>query len=215
MICLPDKNIPGLIEKNFRPIETGITIQTTLNGEIIKKLCTTQEKKRETVKFITRIIERYTQQLNTYKDSTNVQNAMLAMDLIELFENETIEDIILMFKKARQGQYGFRARFDSTVVMEWIPKYLEEKAKAREHKKENEKAQRDLEEIRNPMSDKTKKMLRAFIQRSAAHKAQGKRYKQQAPPIDSIAYFLKIDARPPQMSIEQWEKLKQDYKQTK
>ncbi len=48
-------------------------------------------------------------------------------DLMDKFPNETIEDFILVFKKARQNEYGEVFRLDSAVVFGWVEKYLDEK----------------------------------------------------------------------------------------
>jgi hypothetical protein len=62
---------------------------------------------------------------------------------MELMNYETIEDIVLMFKLARQGKIGGKIyRLDSlTIFQEWVPAYLEMKVKLREesHQKEKEK----------------------------------------------------------------------------
>ena len=56
----------------------------------------------------------------------------MACDLYEKFITDTIEDIVLMLKKARQGDFGKLYRFDTFEMMNWANAYMEEKARERE-----------------------------------------------------------------------------------
>lgn len=48
-------------------------------------------------------------------------------DLLDKYPNETLEDFILCFKKARLGEYGELIRLDSAIVFTWMTSYLTEK----------------------------------------------------------------------------------------
>ena len=63
------------------------------------------------------------------------QSVTLAIDLLEVFGHENLEDVVLMFKLARQGRIGGKIfRIDNQVVFsEWVPAYLELKAIEREN----------------------------------------------------------------------------------
>lgn len=69
----------------------------------------------------------------------------IVQDLIEQFPNESIEDFVLCFKKARKGQFGELMRLDSPIIFTWMKAYLEEKYQQVEAKwkakKEEEKKQ--------------------------------------------------------------------------
>jgi hypothetical protein len=60
-------------------------------------------------------------------------------DLLEKYPNETLEDFILCFKKARQGEYGELIRLDSAIIFTWMTIYLEEKYEALEDELQKEK----------------------------------------------------------------------------
>lgn len=207
MQCLTENN--NLNEVGFREIEQSISIQQTLTSPLLKKITNDIHSLRQTGRLISAIIERYAMQLNTHKEVDSRQFTVMALDLIELFANETLEDIILLFKYARNGKYGYRARFDISVVMEWVPQYLEYKAIAREEMIQKQKAERDLNQERIPMSEKSKKMLRQFIQKSQADKALKKDEGFANSPLNSSKTYSKaLEKRPSQMSFQQYAKLK-------
>lgn len=196
----------GFEELKIRAIEKDLTPATTLNADCLK--IAYKEDPKTTLNLVSAIINRFAGQMNTYKPMTSAQVITLACDLIELFGNESLEDIILLFKNARQGKYGFRSRFDSSVVMEWIPQYLEQKALAREESKKREEAKRELAMKTIPMNEETKKLVKAFVQRRQADKALGRKKEKTPPPVDSTAYLIGLDAKPHQMTNEQWERIK-------
>lgn len=62
-------------------------------------------------------------------------------DLVDKYRTESIEDFMLAFKNALQGQYGTIYRLDSAVIFGWMDQYLDDKYKALEdslYEKENE-----------------------------------------------------------------------------
>lgn len=67
------------------------------------------------------------------------QIQQIVEDLIDKFPNETVEDFILIFKKARQNEFGEIYRLDSAVIFGWVEKYLDEKYQVLERKLMTEK----------------------------------------------------------------------------
>ena len=66
------------------------------------------------------------------------------MDLFEIFGYETIEDVVLMFKYARQGRIGDGKDFkldSQTVFHKWVPEYLELKSIERENQHNKQKGE--------------------------------------------------------------------------
>ena len=81
----------------------------------------------------------------TFKYSENMdfsQAAILASDLLNYFRNESLEDIVLLFRMIRQGELGSgKGRLDHDVIFNiFVPAYLEKKAEAREKQTRNEKS---------------------------------------------------------------------------
>lgn len=70
--------------------------------------------------------------LNLKWNISDAQIKTIVEDIIDKFPNESIEDFIMCFKKARQGEYGELFRLDSAVVFVWIQRYLDEKYEALE-----------------------------------------------------------------------------------
>lgn len=60
-------------------------------------------------------------------------------DLLDKYPNESLEDFILCFKKARQGEFGELIRLDGPIIFSWMDIYLDEKYKAVEDKLMKEK----------------------------------------------------------------------------
>ncbi|MDY3352317.1 hypothetical protein PG357_10030 [Riemerella anatipestifer] len=89
-----------------------------------------QGEKKKAIKEIIRIIEFFLtvtgQQMETF------QIIIMAGDLYEKFKTDTLEDVVLMFKMARQGDFGKVYKFDTFTVMEWANTYLLRKSEERE-----------------------------------------------------------------------------------
>ena len=79
-----------------------------------------------------------------YKELDKGLAVNLAVDLLEKFDFDSFEDIILMFKYARQGklqlnEFAKKKSFYETVLNDWLPSYLDLKAQEREQIKLAEK----------------------------------------------------------------------------
>lgn len=72
-----------------------------------------------------------------------VQIETLTIDILESFQYESLEDIIIFLKMARTGKFGSTGRgVDSNLILgDWFPKYLDQKAKIREELYLKEKTQ--------------------------------------------------------------------------
>ncbi len=62
----------------------------------------------------------------------DIQVELCVNDIYEKFPSEALEDFALVFKRARQGEFGTVYRIDQAVIFGWIHAYLETKAQARE-----------------------------------------------------------------------------------
>lgn len=114
--------------------ESDMTLSKAMEGTSLKKLGTMIEKINVT-KTIVFLTTRLASNFNVGKKFTDEQAVMMAVDLIDIFAHETIEDVLLMFKFARTGRIGDGKEFkldSQTVFHKWVPQYLELKAEARE-----------------------------------------------------------------------------------
>ncbi|MDO4763853.1 MAG: hypothetical protein Q4A00_05675 [Flavobacteriaceae bacterium] len=131
-----------------------------------------QGKKSEMVKEIIRVIEFFL--TVTGKELEQFQIIVLAGDLYERFSNDTLDDIVLMFKMARMGDFGKVFKFDTFTVMDWANAYFEKKSEEREKmikaKKQEEKVDdvggkffhelpQELQEKFNQMGGKVAKLF--------------------------------------------------------
>lgn len=112
---------------NLVKIEQHLTITQSIEQS---PLLVCEGKKLAVLPEIIRIIEFFL--AVTGKEMEGFQIQILAGDLYEKFKTDTIDDVILMFKMARQAEFGKIYGFDSMVVMDWANKYLEVKSATRE-----------------------------------------------------------------------------------
>lgn len=134
--CLVKNDVSGLIE-----IEGDLTISSAMEGTSLGKL-SAQIEKKNVVKVITYLTSRLADNFNVGKKFSIEQASIMALDLLEVFNYETIEDVVLMFRYARQGKIGDGKDFkldSQTVFHKWVPEYLELKAIERENQHNKKK----------------------------------------------------------------------------
>ncbi len=108
-------------------LEQTLTIRRSLEE---CPLLAVQGEKKDVVREIIRVIEFFL--LVTGKEMEPFQITILAGDLYDRFRTDTLEDVILMLKLARTGEFGKVYSFNSMTVMDWAQLYLERKAEERE-----------------------------------------------------------------------------------
>lgn len=79
--------------------------------------------------------------VNITQNLNDSQIKIIVEDLLDKYPNETLEDFILVFKKARLGEFGIIYNLHSAVIFGWMEFYLEEKYALIERKLMNEKDQ--------------------------------------------------------------------------
>lgn len=125
-------------------IEMHLTIQSTFGKPIVREVFRGVQGQ---VGFtLTRMLaDRFINSFGYTQKLSEDQIDSFTVDALEHFEYETLEDMLLFFKMARTGKFGTtKHSVDSnTVFGEWLPKYLELKAKAREERYVKEKNQRN------------------------------------------------------------------------
>lgn len=131
--CLTENDGLGLLD-----IESNLSVSKAMNSTQIYKLSRAIER-RNVIKAIAYLTLRLSDSFNVKQKFTDEQASMLALDLAEVLHYETLEDVVMMYKYARQGKIGSNEyKLDGqTVMQKWVPEYLELKAieKENEHLK--------------------------------------------------------------------------------
>ena len=123
---------------NVANIEMSLSIKDCLEKPIIK----TVFKQHPEVGFgvVKVLTKRFLDSFGFSTKMNETQIDMLAVDAIENFRYESLEDVVLFFKLARQGKFGTTSRgVDSNLIFgEWFPLYLDMKSQQREEKHTSE-----------------------------------------------------------------------------
>jgi hypothetical protein len=109
--------------------EKHLSLKKAIEGTHLRKL----EKSIGEINTITAIaylINRFNANFNVGKSITQQQSALIASDITEKYPFETIEDVVLMLKQARQGVIGDGKDFKldgQNILAKWFPEYLDKK----------------------------------------------------------------------------------------
>lgn len=145
-------------------IEQGLSVQESIEtGVVLTNVIRDKQSKFSVIDQICKIIEYFQELTNINKKMESFQVQVLAGDLLDAFTGDTIEDIILMFKMARKGEFGQIYRIDGMVIMSWVPQYLEYKSEEREKLYRKQESQRKKEEQNIDVSDKAIEKLDLLI----------------------------------------------------
>lgn len=169
--CLATNDSYGLLE-----IENSTSVALAMEGASIRSLSKTLQKK-DIIKSISFFIHRFNDNFNAKGKLTDEQIGLMAMDLFDMFGYETLEDVMLMFKYARQGKIGDGRDFkldSQTVFHKWMPEYLELKSIERENQHSKSKGELNSitnfkwkkEDLDNFKVDKTEKLLTKLGERT-------------------------------------------------
>lgn len=121
-------------------IEQHLTVAKSINQS---PLIVCEGKKISVVSQIIRIIEFFLEV--TGKELEGYQIQILAGDIYEKFKTDTLDDVVLMFKMARQGDFGKVYKCDTFEIMDWCNKYLDHKSATRERLILKKKKVKELE----------------------------------------------------------------------
>jgi len=158
------------------------------------------------VKQVYLIILRFNRLLNVSKPMDDEQMTVLALDLVEAFKYDTLEDIILLFKMARNLKFGNIYRIDPPTIISWIPIYMEQKAVEREHLHKQMLA-KPLLQMPEDVKKSFDKMMDKVVKRSIASIPVSKPQKQTANNNYDI-WLSKIKSELPEMTDKQLKELK-------
>lgn len=134
-------------------LERKLTIEQCLSMPL---LINHKSKEADFIKAIFVIVQRFNDLINVGKKMNENQMIALSADLYDRFRSESLEDILLFFKMARQGDFGDIYRLDSIVILSWIEKYFDLKITAREDEMQNERNIRERQEndaVKNHVPD--------------------------------------------------------------
>lgn len=158
--CSESKQVFNTLVK----LEQNLTIERSLSDG---KLMIYEGKKLDLIREIIRVLEFFLKV--TGKEMEDFQVQILAGDLYEKFKNDTLEDVILMFKIARQGDFGKVYKLDNFEVMDWANRYLEKKSEERERilrskkepkNEEPQKGEKYFHELPQELQEELRKMLK-------------------------------------------------------
>lgn len=124
-------------------LEQSLTIKESINHYPILQ---NQGKKVDIVKQIIRVIEFFLTATGREMEAYQIQ--ILAGDLYEKMQGDTLEDIVMMFQMARRGEFGKVYKVDNFEVMEWREKYMDIKAAEREkmHRERKKVEEKEVKE---------------------------------------------------------------------
>lgn len=83
--------------------------------------------KGQVVRFIEFELIKMTSLISVGNNLNTAQVEFIAMQLVEMFPNESLSDFKLCFQRGCIGQYGEIFRMDGIVIRKWMEQYLDEK----------------------------------------------------------------------------------------
>jgi len=127
---------------SIAPIEMSLTINETFDKAIVKSVFK-GEAGQIGFSVVNVLVTRFIDSFGFSTKLNPVQIETLTIDILESFQYESLEDIIIFLKMARTGKFGSTGRgVDSNLILgDWFPKYLDQKAKIREELYLKEKTQ--------------------------------------------------------------------------
>ncbi len=113
-------------------ISSELTIQSSVNSITLQNAA--KELSPKSVKIaLTKVVRWGLQFFHVSQPMTDNQIIAFVSDYFERYYTDTIDDLILMFKSARQGKYGKTFKMiDQTILFEWYIRFLNEKFDVKE-----------------------------------------------------------------------------------
>lgn len=138
-------------QANLPMLEMELSLKSTLEQPVIKSVF---KGEHGTIGYsvVNVLVTRF---LDSFGFSTKPSQIMIegiTVDTLEKFEYESLDDIILFFKMARQGAFGSTSKgVDSNLIFgQWFPMYLDRKADLRDL--EYQKNKSEMNSVIVPMS---------------------------------------------------------------
>lgn len=199
-------------DSNLALIESELDFRKCLKGTLISKLV--KQNKVASMKVVLYLLTRLNDQFNMNLKFNDSQLTTLSFDILSVFQNETLEDLVMFLKLGRLGKLGGKLhRLDSHVILnEWLPIYLEMKLDTKDMvlKEQKEKFAIDLKSKVN-WSEESKrnlsKILSQFEDKTKKLDENKERYLNNS---DDFLLLFKKDIK--DMSLDELKKLKKFYK---
>lgn len=135
--------------KDITLVESTITFDSATKATHLRD-AVKEEGKKAVVASLVSLMVRLQHLVNTTRKLTEEQIMVIAMDLIDVYPHESVEDFALMFKMARQNRFSASyGTLDSPTIHKWMVEYLDKKAEDRENKAK-QSAMDDMRENKSP-----------------------------------------------------------------
>lgn len=132
----------GIVEYGkYKALERGLTVKDTLKLPIVQNI-SRRLGEAEVMKLLYIVVEEGVRPFKVVHKMDQRDIIDFCSDYMDIHRTETLEDLVIFFKKARAGAYGEAFnRLDGPTLLDWFKVYLEEKAQAREDHIKNAKHQ--------------------------------------------------------------------------
>lgn len=126
-------------EISMMNVEMGVSFSKNIESPALMSVFKGEDEFQIGISTIKILVDRFADSFGFSTKLSPTQTETLCIDTFENFRGESLGDIILFFKMARNGSFGTTHKgIDSNLVFgDWFPKYMMLKAEEREkaHKK--------------------------------------------------------------------------------
>jgi hypothetical protein len=129
--------------------ERGLTIAKAIEIGLPLRFHVLNEGRANVLRALDVQLTRLSASINVKHNLSSIQIKQIANDILEVYPTETIEDFMIIFKRARQGFYKDDKgrneifRLDQAVIFGWIDQHVQEKAMVLEELRRKEEEQRN------------------------------------------------------------------------
>ncbi len=151
---------------NVSMLELNTNFTKNIRSPAIQSVFKSEEDTLIGLSTIKILVDRFADSFGFSTKMNASQSETLCIDTFDNFRGESLGDIILFFKMARNGYFGSTHRgIDSNLIFgDWFPKYMEQKSTEREkiyqkEKKEQIKPEITIEDVRRSYEKHNASML--------------------------------------------------------
>lgn len=133
-------------EGNMREISRSLSelkMGDVIHSPSLRTLEINGIKKSDILKVLDLHIVRFQKILNIKEPMNNFQIEDFVYSFIDKFNHESIEDLLIVLKKAENGEFTIYNRLDKSILFQWFAEYLEMKAEERRNYHQSLKNQTD------------------------------------------------------------------------